>query len=72
MTPCDIDSVYNFIRNLGHNINDPVKGWGNKQDLYCIKELVDETIRTSPTFLLEPEWLTYREKQRIINILQSK
>jgi hypothetical protein len=72
MIPYDIDSVYNFIRNLGNNVNDPIAGWGNKQDLYRIKELVDETIRTSPTFLLEPEWLTHREKQRIINILQSK
>jgi hypothetical protein len=72
MTPYDIDNVYNFIRELGRKVNNPATGWGNKQDLYRIKELVDEQIRISPTFLLEPEWLTLREKQRIINILQSK
>lgn len=69
----DIDEVFNLVRELGRNANniDPVLGWGSKQDLYRIKEIVDETIQKSPTFDNEKNWLTEQEKKRIINILSK-
>jgi hypothetical protein len=69
----DVDEVFNLVRELGRNANniDLVLGWGSKQDLYRIKEIVDETIQKSPTFNNEKIWLTEQEKKRIINILSK-
>lgn len=67
----DIDEVFNLVRELGRNASDTVLGWGSKQDLYRIKEIVDETIQKSPTFDNEKNWLTEQEKKRIINILSK-
>jgi hypothetical protein len=73
MSDHDIDQVYNHIRALGTGaaMYEESGGWGYKQDLYRIKELVDHTLKHTPTFPNEDEWLTYREKQRIINILSK-
>jgi hypothetical protein len=73
MSEIDIDQVYNHIRRLGNNTLrfEDSSGWGYKQDLYRIKELVDLTIQNCPSFPNEKEWLTNREKQRIINILSK-
>lgn len=65
----DIDQIFNHIRNLGQNA---LNGeWGSKQDLYRIRELLDQKLHNAPTFPNEQEWLTVREKQRIINILSK-
>ena len=68
----DIDKVFTLIRELSRKANIPILGWGSKQDLYRIKEMVDDSIRSSPNFHAESDWLTSREKQRILNILSSK
>jgi hypothetical protein len=67
----DIDEVFNLVRELGRGANDPLLGWGCKQDLYRIKQIVDENIKKSLTFDNEEAWLTEQEKKRIINILKS-
>jgi hypothetical protein len=67
----DIDEVFNLVRELGRSANDPLLGWGSKQDLYRIKQIVDENIKKSLTFDNEEAWLTEQEKKRIINILKS-
>jgi hypothetical protein len=73
MSEIDIDQVYTHIRRLGNNtaIFEDSSGWGHKQDLYRIKELVDLTIQNCPIFPKEQEWLTDQEKKRIINILSN-
>jgi hypothetical protein len=67
----DLDSVYNHIRKLGQDACQDM-GWGSKQDLYRLKELVDSTLSHCPTYLFEDQWLTQREKQRIIHILKTE
>lgn len=51
--------------------NDGYHTFGIKQDLYLIKELVDQALAESPTYVGEDEWLQEREKKRIIKILKS-
>lgn len=71
MSDYDIDQIFNHIRALRRK-TELMFGWGHKQDLYRIKELVDDALQNTPTFPDEKEWLANREKQRIIKILQSK
>lgn len=70
----DIDEAFNLIRELGRKCVyfEDQSGWGHKQDLYRIKELVDDTLQKIQEYPQEKEWLTYCEKQRIIKLLQSK
>lgn len=49
--------------------NDGFTQWGIKQDLYLIKEFLDSIIENSSVFVGENEWLTEREKHKVIKIL---
>lgn len=51
--------------------NDGYNAFGCKQDLYKIKEIVDQHLANLPTFSGEEEWLQEQEKKRIIKILKS-
>jgi hypothetical protein len=69
----DITSqVHSLAREISSSYNDGFTQWNCKQDLYQIKQLVDQALSKSPHFgELEQQWLTEQEKKRIIKILKS-
>jgi hypothetical protein len=69
----DITSqVHSLAREISSPYNDGYTQWHCKQDLYQIKQLVDQALARSPDFGdLEHQWLTEQEKKRIIKILKS-
>lgn len=73
----DVADIASQIRQLSLNCSssytDGFTAWELKKDLYQIKDLVDQALKTSPDFgNLEQQWLTEQEQKRIINILKSK
>lgn len=69
----DISSqIHNIKREASSPYNDGFTGWYVKQDLYVLKDLIDEAIRSSPSFgEMEENWLQEQEKKRIIKHLKS-
>jgi hypothetical protein len=69
----DITSqVHSLAREISSPFNDGYTQWHCKQDLYQIKQLVDQALARSPDFGdLEQEWLHTQEKKHIIKILKS-
>jgi len=69
----DITSqVHSLAREISSSYNDGYTQWHCKQDLYQIKQLVDQALSKSPHFgELEQEWLHTQEKKHIIKILKS-
>jgi len=69
----DITSqVHSLAREISSPYNDGYTQWHCKQDLYQIKQLVDQALARSPDFGdLEQEWLQTQEKKHIIKILKS-
>jgi hypothetical protein len=69
----DITSqVHSLAREISSPYNDGYTQWHCKQDLYQIKQLVDQALARSPDFGdLEQEWLHEHEKKHIIKILKS-
>ena len=69
----DITSQVNSLaREITSPYNDGYTQWHCKQDLYQIKQLVDQALARSPDFGdLEQEWLQTQEKKHIIKILKS-
>ena len=69
----DITSqVHSLAREISSPYNDGYTQWHCKQDLYQIKQLVDQALSRSPDFGdLEQEWLQTQEKKHIIKILKS-
>ncbi len=69
----DITSqVHSLAREISSPYNDGYTQWHCKQDLYQIKQLVDQALARSPDFGdLEQEWLQMQEKKHIIKILKS-
>jgi hypothetical protein len=69
----DITSqVHSLAREISSPYNDGYTQWHCKQDLYQIKQLVDQALARSPDFGdLEQGWLHEQEKKRIIKILKS-
>jgi predicted patatin/cPLA2 family phospholipase len=69
----DITSqVHSLAREITSPYNDGYTQWHCKQDLYQIKQLVDQVLARSPDFGdLEQEWLQTQEKKHIIKILKS-
>ena len=69
----DITSqVHSLAREISSPYNDGYTQWHCKQDLYQIKQLVDQALARSPDFGdLEQEWLHEQVKKHIIKILKS-
>jgi diphthamide biosynthesis methyltransferase len=63
--------IHSIARECSSPYNDGYTAFGCKQDLYQLKELLDNVIRNSPTFSGEQEWLQEQEKKRIIKILKE-
>jgi hypothetical protein len=73
--PADVPDIISQIRQLASECrshrNDGYTAFDLKKDLWLIKELLDEIIDDCPTFEGEEEWLTKREKERIVNYLKK-
>ena len=63
--------IHAISRECSSPYNDGYTAFGCKQDLYIIKELIDQQLKNLPTFSGESEWLQEQEKKRIIKILKS-
>jgi hypothetical protein len=64
--------VHSLAREISSPYNDGFTQWNCKQDLYQIKQIIDETLAKSPNFGdLEEQWLLEQEKKHIIKILKS-
>ena len=58
-------------RECSSPFNDGITAFELKKDLYQIKFIIDDALKTTPEFSGEQEWLTEQEKKRIIKILKS-
>ena len=64
--------VHSLAREISSPYNDGFTQWHCKQDLYQIKQVIDQALSKSPHFgELEQEWLHEKEKKHIIKILKS-
>lgn len=71
-----VSDIASQIRSLSSECqspyNDGFVAWGCKQDLYVIKDIIDEALKNSPNFGdLESQWLKEQEQKRIIKILKE-
>lgn len=63
--------IYKMGRECSSPYNDGYTAFDIKKDLYVLKELIDQQLKDSPKFSGEEEWLTDREKKRILKALKS-
>jgi hypothetical protein len=70
-----VDNIANQLRMLARECsdygNDGISSFEIKKDLWQIKFLLDDLIKSTPYFSMEEQWLTEQEKKRIIKILKS-
>lgn len=67
-----MQQIHSAARECRSPYNDGFTGWYIKQDLYQIKFLIDEAIKSCPSFSsMEEQWLTEQEQKRIIKHLKS-
>ena len=63
--------IYRMARESSSPYTDGFTSFEIKKELYEIKFIVDQVLKTSPVFSGEEEWLTEQEKKRIIKHLKS-
>jgi len=64
--------LHSLARECSSPYNDGFTSFYAKQDLYLIKQIVDQALKDAPDFGdLEKDWLTEQEQKRIIKILKS-
>jgi hypothetical protein len=63
--------IHSLSRECSSLYNDGYTAFECKKDLYQLKFVIDEALKTTPEFSGEQEWLTEQEKKRIIKILKS-
>jgi hypothetical protein len=73
--PADVPSIISQIRQIANECrspyNDGFVAFDMKKDLWQIKEILTELLDDLPKFEGEEEWLTKREKERIVNYLKK-
>jgi hypothetical protein len=72
----DVVNIVQQINAAAYSASSPYtdgfNGWCTKQDLYQIKEILDDAIRRCPEFgTIESDWLKEREQKKIIKILKD-
>lgn len=72
----DVENIALQIRSLASQASNVYNtgyiSWGYKQDLYILKEIIDNALAESPNFSdIEEQWLKEREQQRIIKLLKQ-
>jgi hypothetical protein len=65
------NQLHRLVRECSSSDNDGFTAFELKKDLYQIKFIIDDALKTAPEFSGEQEWLTEQEKKRIIKILKS-
>jgi hypothetical protein len=65
------NQLHRLVRECSSSHNDGFTAFELKKDLYQIKFIIDDALKTTPKFSGEQEWLTEQEKKRIIKILKS-
>jgi hypothetical protein len=65
------NQLHRLVRECSSPFNDGIAAFELKKDLYQIKFIIDDALKTAPEFNGEQEWLTEQEKKRIIKILKS-
>jgi len=72
----DVDSIVQQLRRCNAAVTDSyLTGfvqWPCKQDLYQVKFILDEMLRTAPTFSGEEEWLREQQKKQVWNVLSQR
>ena len=72
----DVANIVQQINAAVYSVSSPYtdgfNGWCTKQDLYQIKEILDDAIRRCPEFgTTELDWLKEQEQRKIIKILKD-
>lgn len=64
--------IHSITRAASNPYNDGFTSWYAKQDLYFLKDIIDQSLKDSPNFGdLESEWLKNQEQKRIIKFLKD-
>ncbi len=67
-----INQIHSLARECASPYNDGFTAFECKKDLYQLKQIIDDSLKTSPDFGdLEKQWLQEQEKKRIIKVLKS-
>jgi len=74
--PLEVASIAQQINSAAYTCQSPYidgyNGWYIKQDLYQLKEILDDAISRCPDFgTTEDEWLREQEQRKIIRILKK-
>lgn len=72
--PADVPNIISQLRQIAaecnNAYNDGYTSLDLKKDLWLIKDVLDELLDGCPTFEGETEWLTNKEKERIVKYLK--
>jgi hypothetical protein len=63
--------IYTMARECASPYNDGFTSFEIKKDLWDLKFIIDQSIKNTPTFSGEEQWLQDQEKKRIIKHLKS-
>lgn len=67
-----VQQINSAVYTCGSINTDGFTGWFIKQDLYQIKEILDDAIKRCPNFgEAESSWLHEQEQRKIIKILKD-
>ena len=74
--PLEVANIAQQINSAAYTCQSPYtdgfNGWCVKQDLYQLKEILDDAISRCPSFgTTEDEWLREQEQRKIIRILKK-
>ena len=74
--PLEVASIAQQINSAAYTCRSPhtdgFTGWYIKQDLYQLKEILDDAIRRCPDFgTTESDWLKEQEKRKVVKILKD-
>jgi len=73
--PASVPEIVTQLRHIARECSSPYNdgyiSFELKKDLYLIKDILDNLIEQCPSFAGEEEWLTNREKERIVNYLKK-
>jgi hypothetical protein len=71
----DVNDILAKVRSMVSECNrtniDPTLAFGVKQDLYLIKDIVEQALKACPEYPQEAEWLKKQDQKKIIKILKG-
>ena len=70
-----ISEIYSKIRAMVTECNrldvNDIVGWGIKQDLYQLRDIVNDALKACPEYSKETEWLKTQEQKKLIKLLKG-